>query len=162
MRPTASRTLESVFNILMGEAEGRRVLDLYAGVGSYGVMALRRQASLGVFVDNTRESEKRIQRAVQQYHLEDRALIFREDVGHFLHSQYRWEEPFDLIFADPPYADVMPEPLVRAILDSGLLARDGTLIVEHSKRNAPPDVSSLTLRKSRIFGETTVSIWDRV
>ncbi|MBU0692827.1 RsmD family RNA methyltransferase [bacterium] len=161
MRPTASRTLEAVFDILMGETEGRRVLDLYAGVGSYGVLALRRDAALSVFVENSRTAQKRIEKALAQYHLEERAMIFREDVSHFLHSAHRWEEPFDMIFADPPYEAVSPGSLVDAIMESGLLALAGVLVVEHSKKHAPPDVPGLLLRKSRVFGDTTVSIWDR-
>lgn len=162
MRPTAARTLEAVFNMLMGETNNRRVLDLFAGVGSYGVLALRRDAQLAVFVDNTREAEKRIAQALMKYHLEESAMIFREDVSHFLHSTHRWDAPFDLIFADPPYAQVMPGVLAEEIMDSGLLAPEGTLVIEHSKRHAPPDVIGLKLRKSRILGDTTVSIWDRV
>jgi 16S rRNA (guanine966-N2)-methyltransferase len=161
MRPTAARTLEAVFNMLMGEIANRRVLDLFAGVGSYGVMALRREALLAVFVDNTREAEKRIQRAIEKYHLEASAVIFREDVGHFLHSTHRWDAPFDLIFADPPYALVQPGELAAEILNSGLLAPAGLLVIEHSKRFAPPEIDGLILRKSRVLGETTVSIWDR-
>ena len=53
LRPTAARTLESVFGMLAGEIEGRRVLDLFAGVGSYGVIALRRGAAMAVFVDKS-------------------------------------------------------------------------------------------------------------
>jgi 16S rRNA (guanine(966)-N(2))-methyltransferase RsmD len=161
MRPTAARTLEAVFNMLMGEVANRRVLDLFAGVGSYGVFALKREAQLAVFVDNTRESEKRIQRAIEKYHLEESAMLFREDVAHFLHSTHRWDAPFDLIFADPPYSLVNPGELAEEILDSGLLAPEGVLIIEHSKRHAPPVIDGLKLRKSRVLGDTTVSIWDR-
>ncbi len=160
MRPTASRTLEAVFNILMGEIEDRRILDLYAGVGSYGILALRRDAALSVFVDNTRTAQKRMEKALSQYHLEERAMIFHEDVSHFLNATHRWEEPFDIIFADPPYEAVTPTPLVEAIMKSGFLAPKGILVVEHSKKYAPPDYPGLVLRKSRVFGDTTVSIWD--
>lgn len=160
LRPTAGRTLESVFNILADEVEGRCVLDLYAGVGSYGIMALRRGAALAVFVDKAHEAERRVQKALEQYHLEEAAMIFREDVSHFLHKTERWGEPFDLVFADPPYEGVTPARVIEEILDSGLLNHGGILIFEHSKRHAPPDFEKLTLRKSRVFGETTVSIWD--
>ena len=160
LRPTAGRTLGSVFSMLDGEIEGRRVLDLFSGVGSYGIMALRRGAELAVFVDNTREAEKRMERSLRQFHLEAQAILFREDVSHFLHATERWEEPFEIIFADPPYNALSPAPVIEAILDSGLLARGGVLIFEHSKRQAPPEFPGLKLRKSRVFGETTVSIWD--
>ena len=160
LRPTAARTLESVFDMLAEEVEGRRVLDLFSGVGSYGVMAMRRGAVLAVFVDKSHQAERRVQRALAQFHLEERAMIFREDVSHFLHKTERWNEPFDLVFADPPYDEVSPALIIEQILDAGLLARGGVLVFEHSKHHAPPEIPALTLRKSRIFGETTVSIWD--
>lgn len=162
LRPTAARTLESVFDMLASEVEERRVLDLFSGVGSYGVMALRKGAALAVFVDKSHEAEKRVRRAIEHYHLEEQALVFREEVSHFLHKTERWDVPFDLIFADPPYQEITPGPVIEEILDSGMLASDGVLVFEHSKRQAPPAFSALVLRKSRIFGETTVSIWDCV
>jgi 16S rRNA (guanine966-N2)-methyltransferase len=160
LRPTAARTLQSVFGMLTDELENRRVLDLFAGVGSYGVIALRQGAAQAVFVDKSHEAEKRMVRAIEQYHLEDRAVIFREDVSHFLHKTDRWMEPFDLIFADPPYEGFLPLRVIEEILDAGMLVHGGVLVFEHSRHNAPPDVPPLVLRKSRIFGETTVSIWD--
>jgi 16S rRNA (guanine(966)-N(2))-methyltransferase RsmD len=160
LRPTAGRTLESVFSMLNGEVEGRRVLDLFSGVGSYGIMALRRGAQMAAFVDNSREAEKRTERALRQHHLEAQALIFREEVPHFLNATERWEEPFDLIFADPPYAEFAPGPVIERILESGMLAHGGVLVFEHSRRQAPPELPFLRLRKSRILGDTTVSIWD--
>lgn len=160
LRPTAGRTLESVFSMLHGEVEGRRVLDLFSGVGSYGIMALRRGAELAVFVDNSREAEKRLERALKQHHLEPQALVFREEVSRFLHAPERWDEPFDIIFADPPYSDYNPGPVIEHVLESGMLAHGGVLVFEHSRRNAPPELPFLKLRKSRVFGDTTVSIWD--
>jgi 16S rRNA G966 N2-methylase RsmD len=123
-------------------------------------MALRRGAASAVMVDKSNESAKRMIRAITQYHLEDQVQVYHEDVFHFLHKTERWPEPFEVIFADPPYEGIMPLRVIEEILDAGLLAHGGILIFEHSRRHAPPDIPALTLRKSRVFGETTVSIWD--
>ena len=160
LRPTAARTLESVFGILADELDERRVLDLFSGVGSYGVMALRRGAASAVFVDNSREAEKRVLKAIAQYHLEENALVFREDASHFLHRAEREQHQYDLIFVDPPYQVLAPGPVILEILDSAILTHNGVLVFEHSSHQAPPELDSLVLRKSRVFGETTVSIWD--
>jgi len=162
MRPTSARTLESVFDMLHADIPDKRVLDLYAGIGSYGVLALRRGADVAVFVDKSREAEKRMRRSLAQYHLEDRSVVHCEDVTRFLHTAGRFTEPFNIIFADPPYEKVVPLELLESIMESKLLAPQGILVFEHSKRQAPPDVVGLKLRKSRVFGDTTVSIWDAV
>lgn len=162
LRPTSARTLESVFDMLRADIPDTRVLDLYAGVGSYGVMALKRGADVAVFVDKSREAEKRMKRALLQYHLEDRSVVHCEDVLHFLHTAGRFTEPFNIIFADPPYEKLNPADLMDQILDSKLLASGGVIVFEHSKRQAPPDIVGLKLRKSRVFGDTTVSILDSI
>ena len=118
LRPTAARTLESVFGILADEIEGRRVLDLYCGVGSYGILALRRGAASAVFVDNSRDAEKRALKAIAQFHLEGNAVMFREEVTHFLHSAERELHQYDLVFIDPPYQMVAPGPVILEILDA--------------------------------------------
>jgi 16S rRNA (guanine966-N2)-methyltransferase len=160
LRPTAARTLESVFDILAGEVNGCHVLDLFAGVGSYGILALKHQAASAVFVDKSNESSKRLLQAIAKYHLEDRTQVFKEDVFHFLHKTERGWQPFDLIFADPPYEIITPAAVIEEILDAGLLAHGGILVFEHTRHQAPPVFPALTLRRSRVFGETTVSIWD--
>jgi 16S rRNA (guanine966-N2)-methyltransferase len=160
LRPTAARTLQSVFGMLDGEIENRRVLDLFAGIGSYGVLALRRGAALAVLVDKANDAAKRMSRSIEQYHLEERSQIFREDVFHFLHKTERWEVPFEVVFADPPYAEYAPGRVIEEILDAGMLGQGGVLVFEHSRHQAPPEMPPLVLRRSRIFGETTVSIWD--
>ncbi len=162
MRPTSARTLESVFDMLHSEVPDTRVLDLFAGIGSYGILALRRGADVAVFVDKSRDAEKRMKRSLAQYHLEERSVVHCEDVTHFLHNASRFTEPFNIIFADPPYEKVVPLELLDHILDSKLLAPKGVIVFEHSKRQAPPDIVGLKLRKSRVFGDTTVSIWDAV
>jgi 16S rRNA (guanine(966)-N(2))-methyltransferase RsmD len=160
IRPTAARTLESVFDMLQGEIEGRTVLDLFAGTGAFGIVALKRNASLAVFTDSMRESQKRINKALEQYHLEERAIVCHEDVFHFLNRVSKDGRVYDIIFADPPY-DLYPMGrIIEAIFDARVLAPGGVLIFEHSKREAPPEYPGLVLRRSRIFGDTTISIFD--
>ena len=160
LRPTAARTLESVFDMLHGEIEGRTVLDLFAGTGSFGVLALKRNANQAVFVDSMREAERRIRKALKQYHLEERAIVFHEDVFHFLNRVSKEIRSYDIIFADPPY-DLYPmRKVISAILQAQVFAPDGILVFEHSKHEAPPEIEGFTLRRSRVFGDTTVSIFD--
>jgi 16S rRNA (guanine966-N2)-methyltransferase len=160
LRPTAARTLESVFGILNGELADRRVLDLFAGLGSYGILALKQGAAQAVFVDKSHDAERRMLQTLSKFHLDENAQVFHEDVFHFLHKTERWPEPFDVIFADPPYEEIKPGTVIEEILDAGLLAHGGVLVFEHSRRQAPPEFPALSLRKSRVFGDTTVSIWD--
>src|SRR3954447_19373138 len=58
-RPTSDRVREALFSIL-GDIEGTRVLDLFAGSGALGIEALSRGASEAVFVDKSRRAGEAI------------------------------------------------------------------------------------------------------
>src|SRR5580704_10651585 len=49
-RPTSDRVREALFSML-GEIDGARVLDLFAGSGALGIEALSRGAAHAVFVE---------------------------------------------------------------------------------------------------------------
>ena len=55
-RPTADRIRESVFNILAGSIQYRRVLDLFAGTGALGIEAMSRGADSAVFIDQAKSA----------------------------------------------------------------------------------------------------------
>ncbi len=63
-RPMTDRMKEAVFSSL-GELDGLKVLDLYAGSGSLGLEALSRGASKATFVENAREAIVKLEENIQ-------------------------------------------------------------------------------------------------
>jgi 16S rRNA (guanine966-N2)-methyltransferase len=71
--------------------------------------------------------------------------------------------PFDVVFADPPYAlgdDELAE-VQRALVDNGWLASDAVVVLERSTRTAVRGapltwVDGITGDRSRRYGETTL------
>ena len=120
-RPTADRVRETLFSMLasrLGSFEELRVADLFAGSGALGFEALSRGAAHATFVENDLRAAGAIKRNA-------------EGCGAASKSQLRGgsalalaaAEPFDLIFADPPYAQDReaarskrsPKPVARAM-----------------------------------------------
>lgn len=128
------RLRQGVFSSLGARVEGARFLDLFAGTGSYGLEALSRGAAGGTFVERDREAV-----AVLRANLAavcrsagcaaSSALIAAADA-------LLWTppagEPADLVFCDPPFAEIptVAEPLFRRC--AGFLRADppGLLIFE--------------------------------
>ena len=54
IRPTTDRVKESLFNMIQGEIDGARVLDLFSGTGSLGLEALSRGAREVIFVEKSK------------------------------------------------------------------------------------------------------------
>jgi len=102
------RMREAVFSSLGPYVEGARVLDLFAGVGSYGLEALSRGASGATFVEQNRgaiQSLKvnlqKVEMSLSSAHL---AKVISQPVERFIKAAPG--EAYDLIFVDPPYAQV--------------------------------------------------------
>ena len=100
VRPTMDRVKAAIFSSLGEEIIGARVLDLFAGTGALGIEALSRGAASALFVEENSAAIAAIERNLARTKLEGR--IRRQDVFAFLRSRQA-REPFQIIFADPPY-----------------------------------------------------------
>ena len=136
-RPTSDRAREALFSTLAGllDLDGARVLDLYAGTGAVGLEALSRGAAHVTFVESDRTAAATVQRNADTVGLPG-AHVVRRAVEAFLGGPP--DAPFDLVFADPPYA--LDEPALATVLAAlaGWLAPDGIVVVERSARGAEP------------------------
>jgi 16S rRNA (guanine966-N2)-methyltransferase len=129
IRPTADSVKEAVFNILQGEADGARVLDLFCGSGALGIEALSRGAAYVMFADQATESVE----------LTGRNLNGMDYNGKLLRADYRQtlntlSRPFDIIFIDPPYAGGLGLNAVKLILERGLLSNGGIIVWERAAK----------------------------
>ena len=129
-RPTADRVRETLFSMLasrIGSFEDLRVADLFAGSGALGFEALSRGAAHALFVDNNPQALDALRKNAKK--LEASAEIIGSSA-----LQLRKSEPFDLIFADPPYTPGSGTQLVAAVLEAQLLAAGGWLSVETQRQ----------------------------
>ncbi len=157
-RPTSDRVREALFSILGPRAAARRVLDLYAGTGALGLEALSRGAESVVFVERSKEALAALRANVEALGLVARACVASavERAARDLEG-----ERFDLVFADPPYADVKSGAAVRAIEALVLphLAPSALLVLEHASRDPAPLIEGLVLDDGRTYGDTTLSFY---
>jgi len=159
LRPTSDRARQALFDWLGTRVVGARVLDLFCGTGALGVEALSRGASEAVFVDVREAAVGLVRENLKRTHLEERATLMRADFRVAI-RRLAPQDGFDLVFADPPYAD---EYLIEGLLESvsGVLAPDGLLVLERSGRTSLPKVGSrrLVLESEKRVGETTFSVF---
>lgn len=127
-RPTTDRIKETLFNILQTEIADSRFLDLFSGSGAIGIEALSRGAAFAVFVERNPKAAACIDENLAFTRLKDRAKVFRGDVESVL--PVLREEPFDLIFMDPPYGQQLEKRALEILAFSPLMTEDTLLIVE--------------------------------
>lgn len=160
VRPTQDRVREALFNILMHEIEGARFLDLFAGSGTVGFEALSRGAGSVTFVEMNAKHVKYIEANAKTLGVEPR--IVRGDAWRFA-SEYS-SEPFDIAFADPPYAqgeeNGFSEMLEKAAT-SNLVREGGIFVVETTLRCKIPDAPGWDLCRDREYGKSRLLVWKR-
>ena len=162
-RPTANRTREAIFNILVSQIPGCRVLDLFAGTGTFGIEALSRKAHAAVFIDNDKDAISVLQANIKSLSLAGQTQIIRWDLVKNLNCLNSLSLPFDLVFMDPPYLKNMIEPTLRNLHLSQSLADGARIIVEHSQRE-PVLARQLPFEiiDQRKYGKTLVTFLDYV
>jgi 16S rRNA (guanine966-N2)-methyltransferase len=158
-RPTSEKVREAVFNIL-GSVAGDRVLDLFAGSGALGIEALSRGAAHATFVDAARPALTSIRGNLRELALEDHATVVSGDAVGFA-ARHQPMAPWRLVFVDPPYRSDLATRAVLA-LPCEHLSTDAVVIIEHDRRNAPPDaLGSLLRTDQRRYGDTLISFFVR-
>lgn len=154
VRPTSDRMREGLFSALVslrGPLTGVRVLDLYAGSGAVGLEALSRGAAHVTFVEVDRTALDVLRRNIERVGLAG-AVVRGETVQRVLAGPP--DPAYDVIFADPPYADPVADVLVAVV---PWLARDGVVVVERPTRDAALRwPAGLAAVQNRRYGEGTL------
>lgn len=129
-RPTSDRVRESIFNMLfsLDATEGASVLDLYAGCGGLGIEALSRGASTCTFVERDNRAVTCISKNLASIGYSDRSTVVKSDVLDWIEANHK---PFDIVLADPPYADGHWPELLAGIEARWLVAETGAMLEEH-------------------------------
>ena len=156
-RPTMDQVKEGIFSAIQFEVEGRRVLDLFAGSGQMGIEALSRGAKSAVFVDMREDACKVVRENLAKTRLEQNARVVRADYLSYLASA---RETFDLIFLDPPYAEVFLENSLNRITEIDILHSGGIIVAERPLgKELPWDYPGYTRSRDYQYGKILLTFY---
>ncbi|HEV8654534.1 MAG TPA: 16S rRNA (guanine(966)-N(2))-methyltransferase RsmD [Candidatus Limnocylindria bacterium] len=153
-RPATDRVRETLFAILEPVLDDARVLDLFAGAGTLGIEALSRGAARATFVERSTEALKALRKNIRATGFDDRAEIVAANVIGFLEQIVG---PFDVIFCDPPFADVaiLEATLAHPRL-AGALAPDARVVARVLKKHRPRVPEGARVLRTKEIGEETL------
>lgn len=152
-RPTADRVRETLFSMLasrLGSFEDLRVADLFAGSGALGFEAISRGAASATFVESDAKAAAVIRRNAEK--LGATAQVLGSSALALPRSQ-----PFDLIFADPPYAAGAGTAVLQAVETAGWLASGGWISIETSRADEV-DPGTFVLDTTRVVGRARLTL----
>jgi RNA methyltransferase, RsmD family len=156
-RPTADRVRETLFSMLasrLGSFEDLRVADLFAGSGALGLEALSRGARSATFVESDSKAGTIIRRNAERLGTPIQLLACSA-------LALPRSDPFDLIFADPPYSAGSGSAAVAAVTNASWLARGGWMSVETSRDDAV-EAGELAVEGTREVGRARLTLLRRL
>ena len=137
-RPLKDLTKESIFNIINHSNKfeinlsNSNILDLFSGVGSFGIECISRGAKKVIFVENYSGVLPILKKNliglknINNFQIIEKNIYDNNDVLNLSHK-------FDLIFLDPPYKDKNLEKIFIQIRKFKLLNNKGIVILHRHK-----------------------------
>ena len=157
-RPLRDLVRESIFNIMVHsntfdiKIEKSHVLDLFSGVGSFGLECLSRGALSVTFFENYSKTIDILKRNISNLNFDTKTEVIQKDILennnlNILNKKY------EIIFLDPPYKEKRVSLLIESIMNLKLLQKKGIVILHRHKKD-----SDLYPKKFKILREETYGI----
>ena len=163
-RPLKDSVKENIFNImnhsnlLNTKIENSYVLDLYSGIGSFGIECISRGANGITFVEKNIEIAKILEKNLINFKIENKSKIFVNEIRNFLNLKIK--KKFEIIFLDPPFKDNNYLKELNCIKIKKIFTKKHTIIIHREKNSADdwrelvePSVIKIYGRSKIIFGK---------
>jgi 16S rRNA (guanine966-N2)-methyltransferase len=153
-RPLKDLTKESIFNIIKHSKlldvniENSNILDLFSGVGSFGLECLSRGAENVTFIENYKEVLIVLKKNLESLKKQNFSHILEKDIF-AKNTLEALNNKFDIIFMDPPYKEKKLVDLLDTIIKLKLLKNNGIIIIHRHKKEEDqfPNQFNLIMKK---------------
>ena len=161
-RPLKDLAKESIFNIIghsnkfEGKLDNANILDLFSGVGSFGIECLSRGAKKVIFVENyvgvlpILKKNLFSLKSINNYKILEND-IYSDDI------MLKLDCKFDIIFLDPPFRDKNLNSLLTKLEDNKLLNESGTIILHRHKNDNENFSKSFKIVEEKKYGVSKIS-----
>jgi len=150
-RPSPVRLRKALFDYLRGRYPAKgRFLDLYAGSGAVGLEAAS-EGFEATLVESDRQAVRILRENARQLGLPVR--IVPEEAARFVAGAARKGEKYQVVFLDPPY-DADLNAALENVLEAGIVAEGGRVILQHPKELAVP------FGERRVYGSSALTIME--
>ena len=160
-RPLKDLTKESIFNIIIHskkfniELSSSRVLDLFSGVGSFGMECLSRGSSNLIFVENYSEVLPILKKNITSINCQENSVIYEKDIIKDFDFKII-KDKIDIIFMDPPYKEKLLSQLLIKINESKILSLNGIIIIHRHKKEEDLFPENFNIIEKKSYGISKV------
>ena len=156
-RPLKDLTKESIFNIINHsnkfsiDIKKAQVLDLFSGVGSFGIECLSQGASHVTFIEKYEAVLPILKKNLKNLKSEINYEIIESDIlNKFEFKSLKIN--YDVIFLDPPYKEKALENILNKIIENKILNDNGIIIIHRHKKEIDTFPDNFNLIDEKIYG----------
>ena len=156
-RPLKDLAKESIFNLITHSNKFKinfnnsTILDLFSGVGSFGLECLSRGAKKVVFVENYHGVLPVLKKNLINLKSLSNYEILEEDINN-TNIFPKFNNKFDLIFLDPPYKLKNLNMILKNLTDNKILNKDGIIILHRHKNQKDIFPNNFNIIEEKIYG----------
>ena len=160
-RPLKDLTKESIFNILIHSnkfniiLQNSNVLDLFSGVGSFGLECLSRGAQHVTFVENYDNVLLILKKNILNLGYQESSTIIENNIVNNL-SFKTFKKKFDIIFLDPPYKEKELPSVLNDIIKSNILNDQGIIVVHRHRKEEDKFPEKFNIIEEKTYGISKV------
>ncbi len=161
-RPLKDLTKESIFNILEHSnlinlnLKKSKVLDLFAGVGSFGLECISRGAESVLFCENFPQTLNILKKNILNFNCQKKTEILNKNIFEIENLKQLQKIKFDIIFLDPPYKEKKLINLLDQIISLELLKKNGIMIIHRHKKEKEIYTSKFKILKIKSYGVSKI------
>ena len=160
-RPLKDLAKESIFNIIIHSnkfnvaLENSNILDLFSGVGSFGLECLSRGSKNVTFVENYNNVLPILKKNILNLGYQDNTLVVEKNILNQLNFK-NFDGKFDIIFMDPPYKEKSLNKLIIDIVEAKIIKENGIIIIHRHKKEEDEFPKEFRIIEKKTYGISRV------
>ena len=159
-RPLKDSVKENIFNILKHsnyinlKIENSNILDLYSGIGSFGIECISRGADKVTFIDKDINAIKTLKKNLNKYSINNQSKVLNQTIDDNLIGTLK--EKFKIFFLDPPYRDLNFLRNIQLLKKHRLFEAEHLVIIHREKKVIDNFEGILKIIKIKIYGRSKI------
>ena len=159
-RPLKDSVKENIFNILIHsnlikiKIEGSSVLDLYSGIGSFGIECISRGAEEITFVEQDEHTSNVLKENLYRLSIMKKSKIYNDKIERFLIKKLK--KKFDIFFLDPPFADSKFINNLISIKNNKIFQKNHIVIIHREKKAQDNFKNLLDIITIKLYGRSKI------
>ena len=160
-RPLKDMAKESIFNILTHSKfinfhlKDSKVLDLFSGIGSFGLECLSRGSKFVFFLENYPQVLEILKNNISNLNYENKSKVLDIDAFKIDNNTFKEDQKFQIIFCDPPYKEKKIKLLIENLITLNILEKNGVIIIHRKKGELDTYPNKFKVIETKNYGLST-------